>query len=172
MFIDDFSPKFWVFMMKKEADVFNIFKQFKAMVEKRTGKSIKCLRTYNGGEFTSIEFEQYYKDEEIVRHKTIVYTPQKNGVVERMNQTLMEGGRSMISNANLQKELWEEAVSTACYLVNRSPSVEINCKIPEEVCSGQSCEYSHLRIFGCDAYALISKNQRSKLDPKLNLHWV
>jgi hypothetical protein len=103
---------------------------------------------------------------ELLDIKLIVYTPQQNGVVERMNQTLMERARSMINNANLQKELWAEAVSIACYLVNRSPSVAINCKIPEEVWSGQSCDYSHLRIFGCDAYALIPKNQRSKLDPK------
>ena len=83
-----------------------------------------------------------------------------------MNRTLMERAKSMISNANLQKELWAEAVSTTCYLVNRSPSVAIDCKIPEEVWTGQSCDYSHLRIFGCDAYSLIPKNQRSKLDPK------
>ena len=56
-------------MLKKKAIVFNVFKQFKAMVEKRTGKSIKCLRTNNGGEFTSLEFEQCCKDEGIVRHK-------------------------------------------------------------------------------------------------------
>ena len=45
------------------------------MIEKRTDKSIKCLRTDNGGEFTSVEFEHYCKDEGIVRHKTAVYTP-------------------------------------------------------------------------------------------------
>ena len=72
----------------------------------------------------------------------------------------------MINNANLQKELWAKAVSTACYLVNRSPSVAINCKIPKEFWLGQSCDYSHLRIFGCDAYSFIQKNQRAKLDPK------
>eukprot|EP00253_Pinus_taeda_P016747 PITA_16747 len=112
------------------------------------------------------EFEQYCKDEGIFRPKTAVYTPQQNGVAERMNRTLMERARSLINNANLQKELWAEAVSTACYLVNRSPLVAIDCKIPEEVWTGQSCDYSHLRIFGCDAYSLIPKNQRSKLDPK------
>eukprot|EP00253_Pinus_taeda_P026475 PITA_26475 len=103
------------------------------MVEKRRGKSIKCLRTDNGGEFTSLQYEQYCNDEGIVRHKTVVYTCQKNGVVECMNQTLMERARSMINNANLQKKLQAEAISTAYYLVNRSPSVAINCKIPEEV---------------------------------------
>ena len=157
-FIDDYSRRVWVYMLKRKVDVLNVFKQFKVMVEKRTGKSIKCLRTDNGGEFTSVEFEQYCKDEGIVRHKTVVYTPQQNGVAKRMNPTLMERARSMINNANLQKELWAEVVSTTCYLVNRSPSVAIDCKIPEEVCTGQSCDYSHLRIFGYDAYSLIPKN--------------
>lgn len=153
-------------MLKKKADVFNVFKQFKTMVEKKIGKSIKCLRTDNRGEFTYLEFEQFCKDEGIFRHKTIVYTPQQNGITERMNQTLMERARSMISNANFNKELWAEAISSACYLVSRSPSIGINCKIPEEVWSGQSSDYFHLNIFGCDAYALIPTNQHSKLDPK------
>ena len=64
-------------------------------LKKRTGRTIKCLRTDNGGEFTSLEFEQYCKDEGIIRHKTNVYTPQQNGVAERMNMTLLERARSM-----------------------------------------------------------------------------
>jgi len=72
----------------------------------------------------------------------------------------------MLSNANLQKELWTEAVSTACYLINRSPSTAIGCKIPQEVWKGYPCDYSKLKVFGCDAYALVPKHQRSKLDPK------
>ena len=41
----------------------------------KRNRTIKCLRTDNGGEFTSLEFEKYCKDEGIVRHKTNVYTP-------------------------------------------------------------------------------------------------
>ena len=122
-------------MLKKNADVFNVFKQFKTMVEKKTRKSIKCLRTGNGSEFTSLEFEQFCKDEGIVRHKTVFYTPQQNGVAKRMNQTLMERSRSIINNANMPKELWAEAISTDFHLVNISPSVAINCKIIEQVWS-------------------------------------
>ena len=59
------------------------------------------VRTDNGGEFTYLEFEKYFKDEGIVRHKTNVYAPQQNGVAERMNRTLLERARSMLSNANL-----------------------------------------------------------------------
>jgi transposase InsO family protein len=57
--------------------------------------SIKCLRTDNGGEFTSMEFENYCKESGIDRHKTTAYTPQQNGVVEFMNKTLLERERSM-----------------------------------------------------------------------------
>lgn len=83
-----------------------------------------------------------------------------------MNKTLLEKARSILSNANLQQELWAKVVTTACYLVNRSPSVAIDCKIPEEVWIGHLCDYSNLKIFGCDVYALIPKDQRSKLDSK------
>jgi transposase InsO family protein len=75
------------------------------LVEKSIDGSIKCLRTDNGGEFTSLEFENYCKEFVIERHKTMVYTPQHNGVVERVNRTLLERERSMLSNAKLQQEL-------------------------------------------------------------------
>ena len=75
------------------------------MVEKRIGRTIKCLRIDNGGEFTSLDFEKYCQKGGIVSHKTNVYTPQQNGVVERMNITLLERARSMLNNANLGQEL-------------------------------------------------------------------
>jgi transposase InsO family protein len=75
-FIDDFSRKVWIYMLKSKADVFIVFKQFRTLVEKSIGRSIKCLRINNGGEFTSIEFENYCKEFGIDRHKTTTYTPQ------------------------------------------------------------------------------------------------
>ena len=83
-----------------------------------------------------------------------VYTPQQNGVAECMNKTLLERARSMLSDANLEQELWTEAISIAGYLINRSPSMEINCKISEEVWNSRPCEYLNLKIFGHEAYAL------------------
>ena len=40
----------------------------------------------------------------------------------------------MLSNAGLSKDFWAEAVSTACFLVNRSPSTAIEFKTLQEVC--------------------------------------
>jgi hypothetical protein len=167
-FIDDYSMKVWVYLLKIKVDVFNTFKQFMALVENNIDRSIKCLRKDNGGEFTSVEFENYSKEVGIERHMTTIYTLQQNGVVERMNMTLLERVGSMLGNAKMQQELWAEAVLTTCYLINRSPSTAIICKIPEDVWTGHSCDFSNPRIFGCDAYALISKDQRSKLDLRSN----
>ena len=71
------------------------------MVEKSTDRSIKCLRIDNGGEFTSMEFEKYWKQVGIERHNTTVYTPQQNGVVECMNMTLLERETRMLNNGKL-----------------------------------------------------------------------
>ena len=42
----------------------------------------------------------------------------------------------------------------------------IDCKILEEVWTNHFYDYLNLKIFGCEAYALTPKNQRSKLDPR------
>ncbi|KAG8498690.1 hypothetical protein CXB51_005073 [Gossypium anomalum] len=162
-FIDDFSRKVWAFFLKQKSDVFSAFKFWKIMIEKQTGKQIKYLRTDNGLEFCSDEFNRLCKSEGIVRHLTVRHTPQQNGVAERMNRTIMEKVRCMLSNANLPKSFWAEAASTACFLINRSPSVAIEKKTPQEVWSGNPANYSDLKIFGCPAYAHVNNG---KLEPR------
>ena len=45
--------------MKHKSDVFDVFKKWKALVENETGLKLKCLRSDNGGEYCSKEFEEY-----------------------------------------------------------------------------------------------------------------
>ena len=91
------------------------------------------MRIDNGGAFFLAKFEQFYKERGIKRHKTTPYTPQKNGVAKRMNRTLMEKARSMLSGASLEQQFWAEVVATTCYLVNRSPTSFLVGKTPMEV---------------------------------------
>ncbi|KAG8492439.1 hypothetical protein CXB51_009727 [Gossypium anomalum] len=130
---------------------------------RKMGKQIKYLRTDNGLEFCSDEFNRLCKSEGIVRHLTVRHTPQQNGVAERMNRTIIEKVRCMLSNANLPKSFWVEAASTACFLINRSLSVAIEKKTPQEVWSGNPANYSDLKIFGCPAYAHVNNR---KLEPR------
>lgn len=110
------------------------------MIEKQTGKQIKHLRTYNGLEFCFGEFDALCKTEGIVRHHKVHHTPQQNGVAERMNRTIMEKVRCLLSNAGLSKSFWAEAASTACFLINLSPSTAIDKRTPLEVWSA----YAHV----------------------------
>ena len=168
-FIDDSSRKVWVYFLRTKDQVLDYFKLFHAMVERESGKKLKCLRTDNGGEYTSREFNAYCGRHGIRHEKTVPRTPQHNGVAERMNRTIMERVRSMISMAKLPKPFWGEAVRTACYLINRSPSVPLNFGIPEKVWSGKHPSYSHLRVFGCLAFVHVSKELRKKLDARSTL---
>lgn len=125
--------------LKSKDEAFMAFKHFKTEVEKESGRCIKVIRTDNGLEFVNKVFLKYCKDEGIVMHNTIVRSPQQNGVAERMNRTLVERTRCMLSNAGVGKELWAEAINTACYLVNRSPSGREKTSrglVPEEVVIG------------------------------------
>jgi hypothetical protein len=140
--------------------------EFKALVENQTEKKIKVLRADNGGELCGNEFKEFCKKCGIARQKTNPYTPQQNGVAKRINRTLMEKERSMLSGAVLEQEFWAEAMSTACYLVNRSPSSALDDTTPHEVWSGKKPSLQHLRVFGCDAYVHVPKENRSKLDYK------
>ena len=60
-FIDDFSRKTWIYFLRKKYEVFDKFKEFKALVENQTKKRIKVLRTDNGGELCENEFEKFCK---------------------------------------------------------------------------------------------------------------
>ena len=88
-FIDDHSRKTWVYLLKTKNQVLEVFKQFLSLVERQTGKKLKCIRTDNGGEYTG-PFHAYCKEHGIRHQMTPPKTPQLNGLAERMNRTLME----------------------------------------------------------------------------------
>jgi transposase InsO family protein len=79
-FIDDFSRKTWIYFLRKKSEVFDRFKEFKALVQNQTEKRIKVLRKDNGREFYKNEFEEFCKKCSIARQKTTPYTPEHNGV--------------------------------------------------------------------------------------------
>jgi hypothetical protein len=78
----------------------------------------------------------------------------------------MEKERSMLSGAKLEQEFWKDAVGTACYLVNRSPSSVLDEKMPHEVWNVKKPSLEHLSVFGRDAYVHVQKENRIKLDNK------
>jgi hypothetical protein len=75
IFIDDYSRKMWLYLLKTKDEVFNKFQEFKAEIENLMNKKIKTLRTDNGGEYTSKEFVAFYKSTGIRRELTVHHNP-------------------------------------------------------------------------------------------------
>ncbi|RVE51364.1 hypothetical protein evm_003919 [Chilo suppressalis] len=84
----------------------------------------------NRKEYRNKEFYNFLKANGIQKRLTAAYTPQQNGVSERINRSLLERARCLLSEANAPKKLWAEAIATANYLMNRSPSIALNGDLP------------------------------------------
>lgn len=69
-FIDDYSRYVVVMFIKRKSDTLAAFKVFKALMENKTGKTIKRFRSDRGGEFLSNEFTAFLADSGIERHTT------------------------------------------------------------------------------------------------------
>ena len=96
IFVDDFSHKKCIYFLKNESQTFNMFKDYKALVEKQTGKQIKIFRSDNGEEFTSSDFIDFCKEVGIRKETIVPYNPEQNGVAERKNRTIMEVVKAML----------------------------------------------------------------------------
>ena len=103
--------------------MFDTFKKWKSLAENETGKKLECLRFDYGGEYSSKEFDNYYSYNGIHREKTVPGTPHENGVLERMNRTIMEHARCMRLHAGLPLQFWADAVNTALYLIKKGLQV-------------------------------------------------
>jgi transposase InsO family protein len=164
-FIDDYSHKTWVYFLKSKNEVFSKFKEFKALIENLFERKIKILKSDNGGEYTSKEFVNFCKDVGIKRELTTPYNPQKNGVAEQKNRTIMEAMKTMIHDQDLPICLWAEAAMAVVYVQNRLSHSALGLKTPEEMFTRKKPEVSHLKIFGCPVVIHIPKEKRNKLEP-------
>lgn len=165
-FIDDYSRKVYVYFLKNKLDITSVFKKFKDEVENELERKIKILRSDNGKEYCNNDFSDFLAASGIKHQTSTPYTPEQNGVAERMNRTLVERAKCMLFEAKLQKSFWAEAVATAAYIINRSPSRVLAETTPYENWTGKKPHISHLKIFGSKAMVHVPKQNRRKWDSK------
>jgi transposase InsO family protein len=130
LFVDDYSRKMWVYFLKLKE-----FQKFKALAEKESGYHITSLRSDNGGKFCSKEFNNFCVKHGIRRQSSTPYTPRQNGVVERKNRIITEMAGCMLQNRCVPKKFWVEAMFTAVYLLNKSPTMAVKQETPKEAWS-------------------------------------
>ena len=166
-FIDDYTRCCKVYFMKNKSEVFDKFKEFELCTTNECGNLIGTLRSDNGGEYLSKEFEEYLRTKGIHHELSAPYSPAQNGVAEMLNRTLMESAHTMTAQAGLSEEYWAEAVATAAYLRNRTATRSLEKMTPYERWYGRKPNLAHLRVFGCVAYVYIpDSNRNGKLSKK------
>ena len=169
LIIDDYSRYIWMKTLKSKDEALKYFKEYVAWAEnlhQAQGFRVQRVRSDNGGEFTSKEFDRYLVSKGITPERTNPKTPQQNGVAERDNRTIMENTRTMMHAAKLDKRFWAEAAYTAVYLRNLCPTKAVKGMTPVQLWSGMKPVVGHLRPFGCPAYVHVPKSNRDKLDVK------
>lgn len=166
-YIDDCTRYTEVYLLvtKTSAEIISKFNHYKAWVDSQ-GYRIKRFRCDNGkGEYNNADFLQMLGDNGISYEPSPPYTQHKNGVSERMIQTLNSKVRCLLLDADLPMRFWGEAIKTACYIHRRTPTPSLpEGKSPFEMLYGKQPQVHHLRRFGCTVYRHIPKQQRLKFD--------
>lgn len=165
-FTDDYSRFSWVFPCVEKSRCLDIFRVFKTAVEIEFNQKIAIFHCDNGGEYSSNEWKKFSQQQGFKMTYTVPYTPEQNGVAERLNRTLFNTTRCLLHDStNLDKHLWAELVRTACYVKNRLPtSANEDFKSPYEMAFNRSPSLQHLRIIGSTCY----NHQTGKITGKLD----
>ncbi|GJT07329.1 putative ribonuclease H-like domain-containing protein [Tanacetum coccineum] len=134
---DDFSRFSWTFFLCTKDETFYVLKEFITLIENQLNKKVKGIRCDNGTEFKNAKLIELCGEKGIKRDYSNPRTPQQNGVAERKNRTLIEAARTMLADSKLPTMFWTEAVSTACYVLNRVSITNPHNKTPYELISGK-----------------------------------
>jgi hypothetical protein len=118
--------------LKEKSEVGQHLKAFITRAELETGLKVKTLCSNSRGEYTAKHIQQFLMDCGIKHEITTADTPQHNGVAEHLNCTLLDKTRAMLSNTDLSKSYWLEALNYAILLHNVSPSKSLGTTLTEE----------------------------------------
>jgi hypothetical protein len=132
----------------------------------KTQKKLQEIHFDGGGEFVNNELKSYASEKGIKLTYTTAYTPEHNGMAERMNGLLIEMARSMLTTSSAPLNLWGEALVYSAFIYSNITQPVINYETPSEVLFGNHYSPDKIRTFGCDAYLYIENNHRGKFEPR------
>jgi len=168
--IDDATRVAWVRFMKQKSETTNIVKDFVAEMELQNHKTPTAFRTDNGGEYVTKDLKGFFTSKGIIHEFSPLYSPEYNGVAERLNRTIGESLRAMLESASTyDKKLWAEAVLTSIYIKNRQPHSALKDLTPYKAFYGTKPSIQHLQPFGRECYIHVPYQKQTdgkKLSPR------
>ena len=159
---DDYSRFVHIYPLKTKDESFRFFKSFCNEMKTRYNQMPKSTRSDNGGEFTSKEFKNFCELNGIAMQFTNAYTPEQNGVSERLNRTINSAIRSVLVETHLPEGLWAELAMSFIHLKNRFPHSALKGQIPYVLWNEQKFSVAYLRSIGSKCYVHFSEPGRNK----------
>ena len=166
-FIDSASRLIDSKLLSSKSQAFHAFIEYKTRAEKQNPKcQIRAIKSDLGTEFLNSSFKNYCNKTGIIQQFSGARTPKQNGLIERVNRTIIEMVRALLYRSKLPLYLWGEAVTAAVYIYNITPHSSLpNNKNPYETVYGIKPNYNHIRTWGSIAYYK-DKRQITKLEPR------
>lgn len=162
---DEASEYCLVHFLSSKTDVCDAVTQLIIDFEVGSGNPIRVIQSDNGTEFINQKMRRLLQYEHIGQHTSTAYTPQQNGIIERAVQTVCNSARAMLLASKLPRTLLNEAIRTACYLINRLPTKRSKIT-PFERFTGRPPFIGHLVRFGEPAHMLLTHMYLRKFDAR------
>jgi hypothetical protein len=164
---DDHSKYVHVTPLKNKSDAANALRNYASLAENQLDRTIKTIRSDQGGKFTSNAHKAWALDKGI----KMIYTPtaahNQNARVERMHLTLMNNVRTNLADSWLALPFWVDALRHAVYTRNRIPdnagTTPYSRFMPN--LGNKGVDYKHFKAFGDQCIYRIAQAQ-SKLAPR------
>jgi len=160
-FIDDYSKFTWIYFLRHKSEVFQCFRNFQNLVERQFGRKILAIQTDWVGEYQALH--SFFQRIGIEHHVSCPHAHQQNGSAERKHRHIVEMGLTLLAHSSLLLKFWDEAFSTAVFLINRLPSRVIHGETPLERLYKQKPDYSFFRTFGCAVWPNLRPYNARKL---------
>lgn len=174
----------WDFYLKDHSAraIIQALQTFTTFLKTQFSITVKVIETDNEM-FRSAEAQRWADAQGVLVEPSAPDTQAQNGGAERSGGVIKEKSRAMRLDANLPWAIWPEVVRSAVYLYNRTPRYSNRWRSPYEefftriayqmgvVTLPRKPNQSHLRTYGCKAFAMTDDTKRHKgrlqrLDPK------
>nr|GFA38443.1 retrovirus-related Pol polyprotein from transposon TNT 1-94 [Tanacetum cinerariifolium] len=137
------------------------------LVQRGLHAQVRVVRTDKGMEFLNQTLHTYFAVEGIQHQTSVGRTPEQNGVIERLNHTLVEAAQTMLSAAKVPQFFWAEAIVTACFTQNRSLVIPHHEKTPYHIINEQKPSVKFFHIFGSVCYIVRDGENLDKMKEKV-----
>ncbi|GKD18846.1 retrovirus-related pol polyprotein from transposon TNT 1-94 [Tanacetum coccineum] len=104
--VDDYSRYTWVFFLHSKDEASTVIISFIKQTQVNLQLQVQRVGNDNGTEFKNKTLAKFFDVVGISQQFSAARTPQQNGVEERINRTLVEATRTMLTFANLPLFLW------------------------------------------------------------------